>query len=248
MSFFDRLLGREKARHQSLRKRLEATIVALADGKEPDAETVDQLLVALGKTAADLEAAVALVVKRRQARAAADRAEKVPAERSKIESQIHAANDTLTRAVRQAEEKHAAVVIPLRQRLVELAVIEKAGGDGLKLLDETGIASDEDAAELGRLRGVLEALRPKYNREANAAHDAGQQAQESATFATEIEAGRMSRIGHNAALAVAEARTKAAVATDTEKEHANRRDALAAEMREIEGKIAAVEAKRLQVA
>jgi hypothetical protein len=171
--FWDRLLGKEKARRQTVEEKWQALVRALADGDEPATGNVEQTLQLASRTVGELRAAVDRLGRRRQAHAALVKARAVPAERERLRQLLAAADAALEAAVRAARGQHADARGPLEARGRELDALERAGADGLRVLEETAAPRPEEVeARLAEKRAELEAARLRQGAALHAANTA----------------------------------------------------------------------------
>jgi seryl-tRNA synthetase len=121
MSVVKELVGKIARRLDAAKQKRESDYDALvrkiADGKEPPLETVEATLQGAGKTAADLEAAVELLVERRRLRAIADKLPALESEAAALQVKAGKANAILE----AAEQEHARAIHPIQCRLEEIA-------------------------------------------------------------------------------------------------------------------------------
>jgi hypothetical protein len=144
-AFWKRLTTKQQTRERTLRERWEGTVAALADGKPPEVEAVAQVLADTGKSPQELEAAVDRLIRRRQARAALDKAKGVPMERDKLLRQEEEAAAAYNTVVEAAQAKFKAAYDPIQSRRLELHAIEKAGETAERLLLETADRPEVEA-------------------------------------------------------------------------------------------------------
>jgi chromosome segregation ATPase len=112
----DKIAGRHQERQQTRKADYRSLVTAIADGKEPDPELVDQILADSGKTLDDLRTAVELLTKRGELRHAVDQESKLMKEREQIDRRIQQAGAELT----AAEQRHQEITHPLLCRRDEI--------------------------------------------------------------------------------------------------------------------------------
>lgn len=112
----DKIAGRHQERQQNRKADYRSLVTAIADGKEPDPELVDQILTDSGKALDDLRTAVELLTKRRELRRAVDQESKLMKEREQIDRRIQQAGAELT----AAEQRHQEATHPLLCRRDEI--------------------------------------------------------------------------------------------------------------------------------
>ncbi len=106
---FDKIVGRQRQREQARANDFRSLVRAIADGKEPDPDHVDRVLIVTGQTLDDLRAAVGQYQHRLELRARLETLPKLEAEQRDVRKQIEKAEAALA----QAEAKHAEAVWPL---------------------------------------------------------------------------------------------------------------------------------------
>jgi hypothetical protein len=118
-SFFTKLTSRQQGRQQTQSQRYQQFVVALADGKSPDTEAVDELLDALDKTTDDLQRDVERLVKRRVARGQIERAKGVSAETEKLLAEHKKVEQDLDTEIKALQAKAAEATAKIIVRLEE---------------------------------------------------------------------------------------------------------------------------------
>jgi chromosome segregation ATPase len=112
-TMIERIIGKQRERQAADFRGL---VVQIADGKEPDAEFVAQVLRDADKTVDELQQAVELLRRRRQWRQQYDRLPGLADERTQVERQIAAADAVLEAAQKEYER----VIHPLCFRMQDL--------------------------------------------------------------------------------------------------------------------------------
>jgi hypothetical protein len=110
---FDRIAGKQRERQHSREMDFRKLVTEIADGTDPDPNTVDQILSDSHKSLEDLQQAVELLLRRRELRATLDKAKRLAKDRGRIAKQIAAADKLLE----QAETQHEDTTAPLYARI-----------------------------------------------------------------------------------------------------------------------------------
>lgn len=166
-TLMDKVIGRQRERQQSRHEAYRTLVAQLADGKEPDAEQVDELLVALGKSLDDLKADVERLEKRREWKAQIDQLPKLGDEQKRLRKQVSAAD----RELEAAESKHTEITTPLYARLDQIKQAMSAAEDARRRLWDTCA----DPAIVAELKEVTTARADVSTRRTKIAADARQQ-------------------------------------------------------------------------
>lgn len=156
----DKVIGCQRERQQTRESDYRALVAQIADGKEPDADRVDDVLNANAKSLADLQIDVQRLQTRRGLRVQYDQLPKLTAEQDRLRKQLQAAE----KAFEDAERKHEAVTGPLIARLDEIKEEISAGASARRQLWDTCT----DAALLTELNDVTEDLKTKSRHRAKA--------------------------------------------------------------------------------
>lgn len=146
----ERVAGKQHERQAARVADFRGLVAKIADGQEPDADTVDSVLSAAGKTADDLREAVERLAHRRQLREQFRRLPELEAEKQKVEREIASANA----ALEAAERRHHEAVAPLEARLAEIRELVSAGEAARRHLAD----GCTDAGLLARYRKLEAAL------------------------------------------------------------------------------------------
>ncbi len=125
-TLIEKVVGKQQARRAADFRDL---VVQIADGHEPDADCVADVLREADKSLEDLQKAVDLLERRREWRRQYDRLPELAAERNGIQRQIAAADKVLE----AAEREHYSTVQPL---IAELQRISGAEDEGRKAKQE----------------------------------------------------------------------------------------------------------------
>lgn len=153
-TLLEKIAGRHQERQQSRKADYRSLVTAIADGKEPDPELVDQILADSSKSLDDLRTAVELLTKRRELRRAVDQQPKLQMEREQIDKQIQRADAELT----AAEQRHQETTYPLLCRRDEIRDAMMEADRAKRELERT--CADEDLlAELASVGTTLANLR-----------------------------------------------------------------------------------------
>jgi hypothetical protein len=115
-ALIDTILGKQQKRQEAQLADFLGIVTQVANGKEPDADRVAQVLRDTGKSVDDLRQAVETLQRRREARAKLDTLPKLTAERRDAERQIADAD----RDLELAEKRHYDLTEPLKMRITEL--------------------------------------------------------------------------------------------------------------------------------
>lgn len=166
-SLMDKVIGRQRERQQSRHEAYRTLVAQLADGKEPDAEQVDELLGALGKSLDDLKADVERLEQRREWKAQLDALPKLADEQKRLGKQVAAAD----RELEAAESKHTEITAPLYGRLDQIKQAMSQAEDARRRLWDTC----SDPAIMAELNEVTTTRADVSTRRAKLAADARQQ-------------------------------------------------------------------------
>ena len=166
-TLMDKVIGRQRERQQSRHEAYRTLVAQLADGKEPDADEVDELLGALGKSLDDLKADVERLEKRREWKAQIDALPKLADEQKRLGKQVAAAD----RELEAAESKHTEITPPLYARLEQIKQAMSGAEDARRRLWDTCT----DAAIVAELKEVTTAREVVSTRRTKIAVDARQQ-------------------------------------------------------------------------
>jgi len=139
----ERIVGKQRERQAANYSEL---VVQIADGKEPDADFVAQVLRDADCSADDLQAAVELLERRREMQKKWQRIEQLAAQREDLEQQMAEAD----RELEAAERKHYLTVYPISADLEQL---KKATWEGEKAKQEL-CSTCTDPSLLGQLADV----------------------------------------------------------------------------------------------
>jgi len=132
-AFWDKVAGRQRVRKQTCEQEFRSMVLQLADGKEPDAERVEDLLREMGKSISDLRQAVELYVGRRDLRALFDSIPEYQKERQSVEQKLKEAD----RLLALAEAAHEEATTPLYRRMRVLDSDTSAAWDAERQLQAT---------------------------------------------------------------------------------------------------------------
>jgi chromosome segregation ATPase len=149
----ERIVGKQREWQAARVADFRAVVAQIADGNEPDADIVTQVLHEAGKSLDDLQQAVELLQRRRELRRKLDSVPRLMAERREIERQIAAANRDLD----AAEKRHQELVYPLQGRLEELSSQTYEGEQARGELQRTCADPDllaRQADVTGKLQGA----------------------------------------------------------------------------------------------
>jgi hypothetical protein len=206
-TLIDSVLGKQRARSESQQADFRGMVVQIANGKEPDADRVAQVLRDTGKSVEDLRQAVETLHRRREARAKLDSLPKLTKDRQEAERQMADAD----RDLELAEKRHYDITEPLKMRIAELK-------DGMWAAEQArnelcGNSADAD------LRARMADVQSRLNAARTQAGDMRRSVAEFRTWAS-IDRDKAQRSGfENEAKAAAErAEQRDARATDIEKE------------------------------
>jgi len=112
----ERIVGKQRERQAARAADFRDVVVQIADGREPDADFVAQVLHEAGKSLDDLQRAVELLQRRRQLRQKLDSLPRLMAKQREIEQQLAAINGDLE----AAEKRHEELYYPLQAELNDL--------------------------------------------------------------------------------------------------------------------------------
>lgn len=104
-TLLEKIAGKQKARHEARKADFHGLVTQVADGEEPDTEAVEKVLVENGKTLDDLRAAVELLLKRRELRAAVDAMPALEKEQEALRKQIADADAVVQKAKEECDRK-----------------------------------------------------------------------------------------------------------------------------------------------
>lgn len=185
---FDRIFKAQKQREESRARDYRSLVAEIAGGKEPQADRLDQILVACGKSVEQLRADVELYQQRRAWREQYDALPRLNEEKAAIERQIADAEKTFEVARQQFD----AAANPLRARLRQ---VQEARNQA-----EAAKARLQETCPFGELVAELQQVRDQH-REAHNRHiklDLGIKEAREAAESDRAEAeytGRNSRAG-----------------------------------------------------
>jgi predicted nucleic acid-binding Zn-ribbon protein len=153
-TLIESVLGKQRERSDAQLADFRGLVVQIANGKEPDADRVAQVLRDTGKSLDDLRQAVETLGRRRELRAKLDGLPKLARERRDVERQMAAAD----RELEEAEKRHYDITEPLKMRLAELKDSMWAAEQARNEL--CGDSADPDLrARLADVQGKLNAVR-----------------------------------------------------------------------------------------
>lgn len=132
-SLIERIAGKQRERQAARAADFRSLVARIADGQEPDADTVDRVLQDAGKSLDELRQAVERLHHRRQLREQLDRLPALASERQEIEKQIAAADA----ALEAAEKKHSETTGPLVARLQQIRELVAAAEAAKRQLADT---------------------------------------------------------------------------------------------------------------
>jgi hypothetical protein len=123
VTLFEKIVGKQRERQQSHQADFRDLVRMIADGQEPDAETVERVLRDNGESFDGLRAAVERLLHRRELRQRVDALPALRAERTELEAKINKAD----RVLEAAEKRHDEATSPLYARLNEVKAARLAG-------------------------------------------------------------------------------------------------------------------------
>jgi hypothetical protein len=241
-TLLERVADRFRGRAEKQQKSFLELVQQIADGHEAKVEEVEKILLAIGKSPDDLAAAVSVLQHRKKLRATLERGRQAASQRSEVEAALVKCDAVFEAAVQGARDRRQATRGPLEQQLRQ---IETAERNGVIAAAELRDAADkpEVRAQITQLEGQIAEAKRRHNHflaEANRAErDAGEacyqlsmpQSENNPALNTknyrEAARERMERFG-----ALAEKHRKDA-------------EPHAAQVAELEGQVAALEAKLL---
>jgi hypothetical protein len=174
----DKLRGRRAAREASLADRWKAVVLALANGKTAKPDEIESLLAESDKSIEDLDAAVALVQKRRDARQKYDLAQSAAVEAGQVHEALNECERLLNAEIEAARQKYSRTRAPLLVRQQELIRQQRDGAASERFLRESAEASPEQTAKLTALREQLQAVEGRRSEAVQKARQAEESAQE----------------------------------------------------------------------
>jgi chromosome segregation ATPase len=149
-TIIERIVGKQRERQAARAADFRDIVIQIADGNEPDAEFVAQVLDEAGKSLDDLKKAVELLQHRRQLRQKWDAIPGLMDQRHDVEQQMAEAD----RELEAAESKHFATMNPLSAQLDQLRAATQEGENAKRELWNT--CSDPALlAKLADVRGRL---------------------------------------------------------------------------------------------
>ncbi|TWU13351.1 hypothetical protein CA54_21860 [Symmachiella macrocystis] len=143
---FEKIAGKHRARQQSRKAGYRELISMIADGRDPDADFLDRVLIDNGKSLADVRQAVDLLLERRELRKTYD---SIPAMNQEYEN-LHA-------QIGEAERIHDERTQPLYWRIEQIRQTLNEGRNVRARLWET-CADTELCGQLSHLRQRLTSL------------------------------------------------------------------------------------------
>ena len=165
-TMIDRIVGKQRERQVARAADFRDVVVQIADGKEPDADFVAQVLHEAGKSVEDLRQAVELLHRRRDLRQKLDSVPRLMAQRQEIERKIAAANCDLE----AADQRHTEAVVPLQAELADLREQTFAGDQARGELQRT-CADPDLLARLADVTAKLQGARQEVDDMRKAMHD-----------------------------------------------------------------------------
>jgi len=165
-TMIERIVGKQRERQAARAADFRELVAQIADGKEPDADFVAQVLHEAGKSLDELKAAVESLQQRRELRQKLDSVPRLMAKWREIEKQIAAADAELE----AAEQHHDDVVLPLQGELAELSREIVAGEQARGELQRT-CADTELRARLNDVLARLQGARQEVADMRRAIHD-----------------------------------------------------------------------------
>jgi hypothetical protein len=188
-ALIERIIGKQRDRKASRSADFRSLVSQIADGQEPHADFVAQVLQDAGKSLDDLRKAVEMLEKRREWRKQVDRGPALAAERREIEQQMLAADEILD----DAEQRHAETTNPLRTRHLQI-------GEELTEIDRikrelANTCADEDL--LAKVATIV-TKRSDAHRQASEHRDAARTGRERANGQRDAaERAKQARSGHS---------------------------------------------------
>ncbi len=152
-SLLDRIAGHQRQRADARKADFRKLVRQVADGTEPDAGTVDQVLADNRRTVDDLRTAVQQLIERRRLRAEIDRVPQLQKERDELERRIVTANDVLA----QAEQLNEETLAPLAARVDQIRDLLTSADRSKEKLQHTCV-DEELQAERSELQAMLDEL------------------------------------------------------------------------------------------
>ena len=165
-TLFDKIAGRHHQRQHARKADFHKLVQHVADGKEPDDEFVDRVLLENDRTLEDLRGAVDLLSKRRGLRRTIDGLPDLRSERQELERQIGAAE----KAFEEAEAHYDSVVNPLAARLDQVKR-DMTGAEQAKQELERTCADEDLRSELEQVRQQLHSLSTQKSKSEIEAND-----------------------------------------------------------------------------
>lgn len=164
-NLLDRIAGKQHERQQARESDFRTLVAEIADGKDPNPDSVDHVLTDTSRSIDDLRQAVELLLHRRQPRQTWNKATKMAKDRERIRKDIAEA-DTL---LEQAESHHEETTAPLYAHIEMMKQAIADADRARRELWET-CSYPELCDELTRVTQRLEALhkqRASAEKEAN---------------------------------------------------------------------------------
>lgn len=149
-TILDSIFNKQKERQAARAADFRDIVIQIADGNEPDAEFVAQVLHEAGKSLDDLKKAVELLQRRRQLRQKWDAIPNLTNQRHDVEQQMAEAD----RELEAAESKHYATMNPLSAQLDQLRAATQEGENAKRELSDT-CTDPTLLAKLADVRGRL---------------------------------------------------------------------------------------------
>lgn len=112
-TLLEKIAGKQKQREEARTNDFRGLVKTIAAGQEPDADHVDAVLTASGKSLDDLQSSVERLQKRMAMKAQLDTVPRLEAEKGDLEAKIAKATEILN----AAEAKYAETTNPLRWRV-----------------------------------------------------------------------------------------------------------------------------------
>jgi hypothetical protein len=209
---------------------------------EPKLEAAERILLDANKTPEDLAAAVKVCLHRKKLRAAVELGQKASAERPEVEAALAKCDAVFEAAVQGARDRRQATRGPLEQRLRQIEAAERDGGIAAAELRDAA-DKPEVRSQIAQVEGQLAEAKRRHNHflaEANRAErDAGEAVYQWSMPESENNPALNAKNYREAA------RERAERFTALADNHRKDAEPHAAQVAELEGQIAALEAKLL---
>jgi hypothetical protein len=241
--FWSRIFSSEKTRAAAKTQSWRDLVKSVLDGKATP-EGADKALAGMGRTAAELREAVALLEKRRTAHASLLRGQKAAEERKGLEAKLSALRDSHGKKMEALAAEFQQQSTVLEQQIREAERLEGIGNSSeLFLFDSAGPADPDTAAGIAETEAALKAARARLGVAQHGAHAAELASYEYSSSARAGESRDWDVGGKQAAAAL---RNRAKAQDDLAGEHRAAARPAAAEVAQLEQRLEELRRRQLE--